>query len=227
MYFIDAMTGSLLQKQNLFENQSALVQGLGVLGDIKKVSVRSLSGTFMADDQLRPPALQTYDMRGNLTAALNALNGFTTLTAANLAQDPTATWSDGANVDGHVYEGYTYDFFFKRFGRRGLDNRNTRIIGMTHTVRAQDVLSQPASVVGLFYLNAFYCPDCGRDGLGVAGDDDGTDLVDQPDLIYKGEPSKFGAVVDDIAEKYERGHRSGRTLVDRTRRAPSTRRSPT
>ena len=28
---------------------------------------------------------------------------------------------------------------------------------------------------------------------------------DQADLIYKGEQSKFGAVVDDIAEKYERG----------------------
>jgi Zn-dependent metalloprotease len=167
VYFIDAMTGGLLQKFNLFQNQSAVVQGTGVLGDTKKVSVRSLSGTFMADDQLRPPALQTYDMRGNLTAALNALNGVTTLTPANLAQDPTTSWSDGANVDGHTYEGYTYDFFFKRFGRRGLDNRNTRIVGMTHTVRAQDVFSQPASIVGLFYLNAFYCPDCGRDGLGM------------------------------------------------------------
>jgi preprotein translocase subunit SecA len=29
--------------------------------------------------------------------------------------------------------------------------------------------------------------------------------LDQPDLIYKGEDGKFGAVVDDIAEKYERG----------------------
>ena len=29
--------------------------------------------------------------------------------------------------------------------------------------------------------------------------------LDQADLIYKGEQSKFGAVVDDIAEKYERG----------------------
>jgi thermolysin len=167
VYFVDAMDGHLIRKYNLFENQSAVVQGLGVLGDIKKVSVRSVSGTFMADDQLRPPALQTYDMRGNLTAALNALNGFTTLTPANLAQDPTRTWSDGANVDGHTYEGYTYDFYFKRFGRRGLDNRNTRIIGMTHPVRPQDIFTASADTLGLFYLNAFYCPDCGSDGLGI------------------------------------------------------------
>src|ERR1051325_5153461 len=167
VYFVDAMNGSLRQKYNLFENQVAVVQGTGVMGDTKKVSVRSVWGTFTADDQLRPPALQTYDMRGNLTAALNALNGITSLTTANLAQDPSTNWTDGANVDGHAYEGFTYDFYFKKFGRRGLDNRNTRINGMTHTVRAQDILQQPASIQGLFYLNAFYCPSCGRDGLGM------------------------------------------------------------
>src|SRR3954464_11325770 len=106
-------------------------------------------------------------MRGNLTASLNALNGVTSLAPATLAQDSTTTRADGANVDGHVYEGYTYDFFFKKFGRRGLDNRNTRIIGMTHTVRLRAIFIQPPNSVGLFYLNAFYCPDCGRDGLGM------------------------------------------------------------
>jgi len=167
VYFIDAFDGSVRLKYNLFENQSAVVTGTGVLGDTKKVSVRSVSGTFVADDLLRPPALQTYDMGGNLTAALNALNGFTTLAIANLAQNSSANWTDGADVDGHTYEGYTYDFYFKRFGRRGLDNRDTRIIGMTHTVRAQDVLSQPGNIVGTFYLNAFYCPTCGSDRRGM------------------------------------------------------------
>jgi thermolysin len=167
VYFIDAFDSSVRLKYNLFENQSAVVTGTGVLGDTKKVSVRSVSGTFVADDLLRPPALQTYDMGGNLTAALNALNGFTTLAIANLAQNSSATWTDGADVDGHTYEGYTYDFYFKRFGRRGLDNRDTRIIGMTHTVRAQDVLSQPGNIVGTFYLNAFYCPTCGSDRRGM------------------------------------------------------------
>ena len=167
VYFIDAMDGRLRLKYSLLEHQSAVVFGTGVLGDTKKVSVRSQAGTFMADDQLRPPALQTYDMQGNLNAAINALNGVTTLSPANLAQSPSTTWTDGANVDGHTYEGYTYDFYFKKFGRRGLDNRDTRIIGMTHTVRAQDVLIQPPSVVGQFYLNAFYCRTCGIDRRGM------------------------------------------------------------
>ena len=91
VYFVDATDGRLRLKYNLLEHQSAVVQGTGVLGDTKKVSVRSLAGTFMADDQLRPPALQTYDMQGNLAAALNALNWVTTLSTANLAQNPSAT----------------------------------------------------------------------------------------------------------------------------------------
>ena len=167
VYFIDAIDGHLRLKYSLFENQSAVVTGTGVLNDTKKVSVRTQSGTYIADDQLRPPSLRTFDLRGNLTAAINALNGVTTLGTVDLASDPATTWTDGANVDGHTYEGYTYDFYFKRFGRRGLDDKNARIVGLTHTVRAQDVLSASPSVQGQFYLNAFYCPECGSDGKGM------------------------------------------------------------
>jgi thermolysin len=168
VYFIDAMDGRIRLKYGLFQNQSGVVvEGIGVLGDRKKVSVQSQSGTFLADDGLRPPSLRTFDMRGNLTAALNALNGVISLSTVNLAQDPSTTWLDGPNVDGHTYEGYTYDFYFKRLGRRGLDNANNRIIGMTHTVRLQDVLTAPPSVLGTFYLNAFYCPSCGSDRRGM------------------------------------------------------------
>jgi bacillolysin len=167
VYFIDAMDGHLRLKYNLFENQSAVVQGTGVLGDTKKVSVLSQSGTFLADDQLRPPSLRTFDMRGDLNATMNVLNGLAVPGTANLAQQPSTTWTDGPNVDGHTYEGYTYDFYFKKFGRRGLDNNNTRIIGITHTVRLQDFFTQPAGIVGTFYLNAFYCPSCGSDRRGM------------------------------------------------------------
>src|SRR5262249_30507681 len=110
VYFVDAMDGHLRLKYNLLENQSAVVEGFGVLGDKKKVSVLSQSGTFLADDALRPPSLRTFDMKGDLAATLNALNGITVLGTANLAQQPSMTWTDGPNVDGHAHEGYTYDF---------------------------------------------------------------------------------------------------------------------
>ena len=63
---------------------------------------------------------------------VNALNGVIVLGTANLATDASTAWSDGANVDAHTYEGYTYDFFFKRFGRHGLDNQDSRSSG-SHT----------------------------------------------------------------------------------------------
>jgi thermolysin len=167
VYFIDASSGKVRFRHSLLQSQSAVVTGTGVLSDTKKVSVRAQAGTYVADDQLRPPALRTFDLRGNFTAAVDALNGVIALGSGDLATDSSTTWSDGANVDAHANEGYTYDFFFKRFGRHGLDNQDTRIIGLTHTVRLQDVLTAPSNVVGTFYINAFYCGQCGADSSGM------------------------------------------------------------
>jgi Zn-dependent metalloprotease len=205
VYFIDAKDGSLRLKYNLFENQSAVVQGTGVLGDTQKVSVLSQSGTYLADDQLRPPALRTFDMRGNLTAAINALNGITSLSTANLAQDPSATWTDGPNVDAHAFEGFTYDFYFKKFGRRGLDNQNTRIIGITHPVRIQDIFVQPGGIVGLYYLNAFYCSNCGADrrGMMVYGEGGGNVLFGCGSVTFT--VRNFAGSLDVVAHELSHG----------------------
>jgi Zn-dependent metalloprotease len=206
VYFVDAMDGRLRLKYRLFQNQSAVVRGTGVLGDTKKVSVRSVSGTYVADDSLRPPALLTYDMRGNLANAMNALNGVIVLNTSNLAQDPSTTWTDGPNVDGHTYEGYTYDFYFRKFNRRGLDDNNTRIIGLTHTVRAQDVFSQPPDVVGTYYLNAFYCPSCGSDRRGMMMYGEG--LPSNVRLVVGGVPvgvRNFAGSIDVVAHELTHG----------------------
>jgi Zn-dependent metalloprotease len=46
------------------QRQTSVVgSGTGVLGDTKKISISSQSGTFVATDRLRPPALNTYDAR--------------------------------------------------------------------------------------------------------------------------------------------------------------------
>jgi thermolysin len=59
-------------------------------------------------------------------------------------------------VDGHAYIGYTYDYYFKRHGRRGLDNNNIAIRAIVHPVRRNDIFTASNEVIGLFYLNAFY-----------------------------------------------------------------------
>jgi len=160
LYFLDANTGAIVEQRSDARRQaSAVGSGVGVLGDRKKVSASSQGGTFVGADRLRPPIIETYDMRGDLPRTLQFLNGMVTLAPADLASDSDNDWTDGANVDAHTYAGYTYDYFFKRFGRRGLDNANIRIRSLTHPVRRQDAFSASDSVLFTYYLNAFYAGD--------------------------------------------------------------------
>ncbi len=160
LYFIDAHTGAVVAQRSDAKRQEASVgNGVGVLGERKKVSSSSQGGTFVGSDRLRPPVIETYDMRGNLNRLLNILNGFTLPAASDFASDSDNDWTDGANVDAHVYTGYTYDYYFKRFGRRGLDNANIRIQSFTHPVNREDAQRVSPGVLFTFFVNAFYAGD--------------------------------------------------------------------
>ena len=162
MTFIDANTGEVVLEYSDKQTQSAVGAGTGVLGDPKKISVTTTGSTYQAQDALRPPVLQTLDMKGDLSR-LNAIFARfpNAIVASDYAADADNNWTDGATVDAHVYAGFTYDYFFKRFGRRGLDNANIPIRSFVHPVRREDVLFQPPSIQGTYYLNAFYA------GVGV------------------------------------------------------------
>lgn len=160
LYYIGARDGRVLVERDDTHTQSAVGLGTGVLGDSKKMSVRSQTGGgYVAEDGLRPPPLRAYDLKGDFFLALRFLNGETTLPFSELARDDDNTWTDGAAVDAHSYAGWTYDYYFKRFGRRGLDNNDKRIIGLVHTVRREDIDGYPPEVEGIFYRNAFYAGD--------------------------------------------------------------------
>lgn len=156
-YFIDARSGELLLTLSDLKTQVAAVgKGAGVLGDTKKMSVNRVTGGFRTEDELRPPTLVTFDMKSNLTRTVNFLNGVTSLVAADIATDSDNEWTDPAIVDAHAYAGYVYDFLFKRFGRRGLDGADSRVLALVHPVDRNAVRTQTTQVQGLFYLNAFY-----------------------------------------------------------------------
>jgi bacillolysin len=120
----------------------------------------------MADDSLRPPQLITYDMRGNLSRTIDILNGWP-FERSDTASDDDNRWTDPASLDAHVYLGWTYDFLFKQFGRRGLDDNNGMIRAITHPVRRADVFWHSSNVIGTFYTNAFWCQECGPGEQGV------------------------------------------------------------
>jgi bacillolysin len=156
-YVLDAQSGEVLLQYSDRQTQSAVGRATGVLGDSKKISVTGSGGSFTARDLLRPPAVETDDMKGDPFRTLNYLTGALTLGPADIAADTDNNWTDGAVSDAHVYSGYTYDYYFKRFGRRGLDNNNIRIRSLTNPVRrTQADLILYLNLFPDFFVNAFY-----------------------------------------------------------------------
>jgi thermolysin len=120
------------------------------------MSVRPEGAIYVADDMLRPPSLATFDLKGDIFRALNVLNGTVALTAEDLARDADNRWTDGQAVDAHTHAGWTYDYYFKRFGRRGLDDRDIEITSIIHPVLRADASRYSAAIQDFFFLNAFY-----------------------------------------------------------------------
>jgi len=163
--YIDANSGVSLRQYSNFISEVG--KGKGTFGDDKKVSTKAVSGAFVTDDPLRPSAITTYDMKGNLSRTNGVLNRVVNLAPSDIASDSDNDWTDPTVVDAHVYAGWYYDFLFKRFARHGIDDHELRIAVLTHSVNRSDIFFQPGNVVGQFYLNAFFCPDCGPDGKGT------------------------------------------------------------
>jgi bacillolysin len=167
--FVDANTGAEVLRYTEVQTQSAIGTGQGLVGGLKKLSVRSQAGAFVADDRLRPPLLTTYDLRGNLNRAVDVTFGGAPLFPSDLATDSDNVWTDIPAIDGHAHIGWTYDYYFKRHGRRGLDNRDRPIVTIINGVRREDGANPnivPPDLFGLFVTNAFWCGECGPGAIG-------------------------------------------------------------
>jgi bacillolysin len=156
VYSIEAHTGAVMEARSELQSQSAVGHGKGVLGDDKKMSVRSGASGFVGDDLLRPPRLETFDGKGDLSHALSLLNGALPPRDSDLVTDSDNVWTDAPAVDAHAYAGYTYDFYYKRFGRRGLDGNDLPLRSVVHPVRLEDYSLYSSGVINLYFANAFY-----------------------------------------------------------------------
>jgi thermolysin len=117
---------------------------------------------------LRPADLFTLDFRGSIGRLSDFLQTGQLFTS-DIATASSNTWTDGSVVDAHVYQGWVYDYYYKRFGRHGLDDHDIQIIGLTHPLARADVSLYPPEIVGTFINNAGYLGD----GLIFYGDGDG------------------------------------------------------
>jgi thermolysin len=165
-YFVDAHDGTVFAVRAVTRAAAAVGLGIGVKRDRKKVSASLLGGMFVAIDALRPTPIETYDLRGDMERAIAVLNGSEPLGAADLASDADNVWTDAAVVDAHVHAGWAYDYLFKRFGRRGVDDRGLPIVSLVHPVLRTDIErfidTAPPSISGAprevphFFVNAAY-----------------------------------------------------------------------
>ena len=157
MYFVDARSGAVVFDYS--DLKTVIGSGTGVLGDPKKVSTAASGGRYIAWDQMRPATVYTYDLGGNLQRTQDFINGVTLLAQSDLSSNSDNQWTDSATVDAHAYAGWTYDYYYKRFNRHGLDNRNLTMSSLVHPVRRADASTASPNVFGLYYLNAFYAGD--------------------------------------------------------------------
>jgi bacillolysin len=169
---VDALSGAIIYSRSVIEHVNVIGKGTGVLGDAKKMSVSSTASTFQAIDGMRPAPAFTLDFRGSLTR-LNTFLATGFLSNTDVATDSDNVWTDSAIVDAHVYQGWVYDYYFKRHGRRGIDDHNIEIDGIVHPIDRSQASRLPPDVVGTFINNAFFCCD----DLMVYGDGDGRDFT--------------------------------------------------
>ncbi len=166
--FVDAKTGVIAYHYSDLHTAATAGLGTGVWNDSKKLSVDSTQGSYRARDRLRPPMILTYDMKGDASAT-NWILYTGAFNDGSLASDSDNNWTDGAVVDAHVYAGLTYDYYYKRHGRRGLDNADMPIRSVTH------VQSTPwANAFWDPYSNAMYYGD---GGYGYAAFSSALDVV--------------------------------------------------
>ena len=154
--FVDAGTGVVLRRRSRIRRQFGDIgRGRGVFGDDRKVIARRTTGGFETHDALRPGPLETYDFVGS-PDRLGALISRGVLNPGDLARDADNVWTDGAVVDAHVYQGYAYDYFFKRFARRGMDDADGTVTTIVHPLARADADEYHPDDVDQFINNALY-----------------------------------------------------------------------
>jgi thermolysin len=126
--FVDAGSGATLLKYDDRRSQSVVGLGIGTWSDEKKMSVQAAAGTNRAVDELRPFGIRTYDVGFDYFA----WNFYAAENDSYLATDSDNEWRDGAVVDAHAFSGYTYDYYFTRHGRNGLDDSGRAAISFVH-----------------------------------------------------------------------------------------------
>jgi len=188
-YFIDAVTGKVLNKYNQIDytkpgttivGTNSIGTGIGVLGDQKSLNTLLSSSSYYLQDNTRGKGILTYDGKNR------------TLLPGSLWIDADNNLNlkyDYAAVDAHYYAGKTYDYYKNVYGRNSFDGNGAQIKSTVHYSRS--------------YNNAFW-----NGSQMVYGDGDGTTMIELSGGIDVVAHELTHAVTDytaDLVYQYESG----------------------
>jgi bacillolysin len=207
--FINANSGVVEHRYDNLQKQSPVIgQGTGVFGDEKKVSASAQLGGYLAWDRMRLTSMITLDMKGDVWRVLDVQNpGGLPLNTSDVAFDSDNVWTDAAVVDAHTYLGWTYDFYFRRFGWKGLDGGDGRTLyAMVHSVARRDFVLWLYSywwpLMTDYYVNSSFCPGCGYDGTDLLMFGEGL----PSGWYYNGQTVDYSAgSIDTVSHEYSHG----------------------
>ena len=140
--YVDAHSGAIVLSINGIQTQMAIGQGNGIFGTLRKMSTNQTSTTYQAVDKLRPAEAFTLAFPGTVEPVEPVPAARLMLFNSDVATDSDNVWTDGPTVDAHVFQGWVYDYYFKRFGRHGMDDRNIEVDSIVHPLARSEANRQ-------------------------------------------------------------------------------------
>lgn len=183
--YVDGESGEVLGVEDRVRYETVIGLGYGVHGDKKKFDAWKFGNIYLSIGKIRPAWIFTYDAKRGWRWG-------------EIKEDGDNIWKLGALVDAHVYAGYVYDFYYKNFGRHGIDDKNMNIESIVR--------------FGPSYNNAFWTGEVmvygSGDGVFFRPFSAGIDVVAHElshgvtqftsDLIYQDEPGALNEAFSDI-----------------------------
>ena len=140
-YFVDAASGEILEKYNNTQSDGPTTgTGTDLNGVSRQLHVYQQGSDYYLIDASRPiwQAGQTEpirDPKGALVTADVRNHDLEANTTLYHVVSPNNTWSDPVAVSAHYNMGAVFEYYYNKFGRKGIDGKGNTIFSIIHVTK--------------------------------------------------------------------------------------------